>query len=75
MWALDPETQASELRSQGNRYALYAFVIAIIATTATIVQNVIFTQTSEVLASRLRFRTFSAFLRQDVRGSCTFHAR
>ncbi|GAA6016489.1 hypothetical protein JCM11491_002338 [Sporobolomyces phaffii] len=56
----------SDLRSGGDRYALYAFIIAIVATIGIVVQNYLFGATAERLAAKLRLNTFKAILRQDI---------
>ncbi|GAA5911249.1 ABC transporter ATP-binding protein [Sporobolomyces salmoneus] len=56
----------SDLRSGGDRYALYAFIIALVATVGIVVQNYLFGATAERLAAKLRLNTFKAILRQDI---------
>ncbi|GAA5918154.1 hypothetical protein JCM1841_005277 [Sporobolomyces salmonicolor] len=60
------ETDRDALRSGGNRYALYCFIIAIVATIGVIVQTWLFGATAERLAARLRLNTFKSILRQDI---------
>ncbi|KAK4047990.1 hypothetical protein OIV83_005024 [Microbotryomycetes sp. JL201] len=66
VFSLDPVSQRSELRSGGNRYALYCFIIAIVSTIAIAICNYYFGMTSEYLCRTLRFKTFAAILRQDI---------
>ncbi len=56
----------AELRSGGNRYALYCFAIALVATAATTVQMYYWTASAERLSRNLRLATFTAILRQDI---------
>ncbi|GAA5960034.1 hypothetical protein JCM3765_006142 [Sporobolomyces pararoseus] len=62
----DTAAGRSDLRSGGDRYALYAFIIAIVATIGIVVQNYLFGATAERLAAKLRLNTFKAILRQDI---------
>ncbi|GAA5829569.1 hypothetical protein JCM3766R1_001228 [Sporobolomyces carnicolor] len=62
----DTAAGRSDLRSGGDRYALYAFIIAIVATIGIVVQNFLFGATAERLAAKLRLNTFKAILRQDI---------
>ncbi|GAA5883526.1 hypothetical protein JCM16303_005465 [Sporobolomyces ruberrimus] len=62
----DTDAGRSDLRSGGDRYALYAFIIAIVATIGIVVQNWLFGATAERLAAKLRLNTFRAILRQDI---------
>lgn len=64
--SLDPATQRAELRAGGNRQALYAFAVSLVASAAVMAQNYCFTSTAEQLCARLRVATFAAILRQDV---------
>ncbi|KAM0787890.1 hypothetical protein ACM66B_003940 [Microbotryomycetes sp. NB124-2] len=66
VFSLDPVTQRAELRSGGDRYALYCFIIALVSTVAIAVCNYFFGSTSEYLCRTLRFKTFAAILRQDI---------
>ncbi|GAA5912585.1 hypothetical protein JCM5296_000742 [Sporobolomyces johnsonii] len=60
------ETDREALRSGGNRYALYCFIIAIVATIGIIVQTWLFGATAERLAAKLRLNTFKSIMRQDI---------
>ncbi|ORY92878.1 P-loop containing nucleoside triphosphate hydrolase protein [Leucosporidium creatinivorum] len=66
VFSLDPETQRNELRSQADRYALYAFIVAVVATVAGLAQFLFFGRTVEHLARQLRLAVFSATLRKDI---------
>ncbi|GAA6062061.1 hypothetical protein JCM10212_003559 [Sporobolomyces blumeae] len=68
VFATQPDTAAnrSDLRSGGDRYALYCFIIAIVATIGIIAQNWMFGATAERLSAKLRLNTFRAILRQDI---------
>ncbi|KAG8754579.1 GTPase-activating protein [Serendipita sp. 396] len=58
--------QGRELRVRGDRSALWFFLIAIAATIAIYVQNVMFTRSAADLSWRLRTQSFRAILRQDI---------
>ncbi|SCV74374.1 BQ2448_6806 [Microbotryum intermedium] len=70
VFALDPQTQRAELRSGGDRFALYCFIIALVATVAIAVQNYYFgtsiCASAERLSRKLRKNTFASILRQDI---------
>jgi hypothetical protein len=75
VFSYDPVDRRGELRSGGDRQALYCFIIAIVATGGIIIQNYYFGTTSEYLQRTLRVRTFGSILRQDVsRRSLSFPA-
>ncbi|GAA5842598.1 hypothetical protein JCM9279_003631 [Rhodotorula babjevae] len=63
---LDPETQGGQLRREGNRYALWCFVIAILSTVAVVVQTWMYGDTAERLSAKIRLHTFKSTLRQDI---------
>ncbi|GAA5897055.1 hypothetical protein JCM8208_006155 [Rhodotorula glutinis] len=63
---LDPETQGGQLRREGNRYALWCFIIAILSTVAVIVQSWMYGDTAERLCAKIRLNTFKSTLRQDI---------
>ena len=54
------------LRRGGDRYALYCFIIALLASVAVAIQNFAFGASAEHLSRILRVETFSSILRQDV---------
>lgn len=56
----------SELRSAGDRYALYSFIIALVATCFVMVQQWSFGTSVERLSRKLRLLVFQAILRQDI---------
>ena len=58
---------ADELRSGGNRYALYCLIVAIIASICVGLQSYYFASSAERLSRIIRLRVFSAIMRQDVR--------
>ncbi|GAA6027203.1 hypothetical protein JCM8097_002481 [Rhodosporidiobolus ruineniae] len=60
------DADRSELRSTGNRMALYAFIIAIVVTITTFFQHWTFGVTTEHLAARLRLLVFRSTLQQDI---------
>ncbi|KAK4053219.1 hypothetical protein OIO90_003993 [Microbotryomycetes sp. JL221] len=66
VFSLDPVTQRDELRSGGNQYALYCFIISLVSTAAITVCNYFFGSTAEYLSRTLRLTTFGAILRQDI---------
>ncbi|KZP33057.1 P-loop containing nucleoside triphosphate hydrolase protein [Athelia psychrophila] len=55
-----------ELRVQGDRNALWFFVIALLSTGAMAVQTFFFARSAALLTSKLRFLSFKAILRQDI---------
>ncbi|KAH8078408.1 multidrug resistance protein 1 [Cristinia sonorae] len=55
-----------ERRFQGDRNALWLFIIAILAATSTGSQTFFFTRTSARFTSKLRSLSFRAILRQDI---------
>jgi len=63
---LNPETQGAQLRREGNRYALWCFVIALVSTVAIVVQAWLYGDTAERLCAKVRLRTFKSTLRQDI---------
>lgn len=54
------------------RYALYCFIIAIVASTCVALQSYYFASSAERLSRIIRVRVFSAIMRQDVRSLLTF---
>ncbi|KAJ3513963.1 hypothetical protein NLJ89_g2654 [Agrocybe chaxingu] len=58
--------EASERRRQGDRNALWLFVIAIISGSAMGLQNLFFSATAARLTARLRSLSFKSILRQDI---------
>ena len=54
-----------ELRQDGNRNALWFFVIALLSTMAMAVQTFFFSRSAALLTSTLRYLSFKAILRQD----------
>ncbi|GAA6048222.1 hypothetical protein JCM3770_006486, partial [Rhodotorula araucariae] len=63
---LDPATQGGLLRHEGDRHALWCFIIAILSTIAVIVQTWMFGDTAEILCGKIRLNTFTSTLRQDI---------
>ncbi|KAF8176085.1 P-loop containing nucleoside triphosphate hydrolase protein [Pholiota molesta] len=61
----DPQTR-HELRQQGNRNALWFFVIALLSTVAMAVQTFFLARSAAILTSTLRFLSFKSILRQDI---------
>ncbi|KAM0748317.1 P-loop containing nucleoside triphosphate hydrolase protein [Meredithblackwellia eburnea MCA 4105] len=59
-------TDRAELRHGGDRYALYCFIIAIVASIAVGLQNWAFGVSSERLSRIIRVSVFKAILRQDI---------
>ncbi|KAG2008663.1 multidrug resistance protein 1 [Coprinopsis cinerea AmutBmut pab1-1] len=59
---LDPD----EKMKQGNRNALWFFIIAIISTICVGLQNYLFASAASSLTARLRSLSFKAILRQDI---------
>ena len=59
---LDPAQRSHD----GNRNALWLFVIAILSTLAIGFQNYLFGSAAAVLTARLRMLSFKALLRQDI---------
>ena len=57
-------------RHDGDRNALYFFIIALVSTLTIGVQNYMFGATSASLSAKLRSLSFKAILRQD--GTSTF---
>ncbi|KAI0261288.1 P-loop containing nucleoside triphosphate hydrolase protein [Gloeopeniophorella convolvens] len=57
---------AAERRHSGDRFALWLFVIAIVALFATGFQNYFFATSAASLSRKLRMRSFRALLRQDI---------
>ncbi|TFK74865.1 multidrug resistance protein 1 [Pluteus cervinus] len=55
-----------ERRIQGDRVALYFFIIAIISTLSIGMQNYLFSVAASTLTARLRSLSFRAILRQDI---------
>ncbi|PPQ91666.1 hypothetical protein CVT25_012879 [Psilocybe cyanescens] len=56
----------SERKFQGDRNALWMFIIAILSTLAIGFQNYLFASTAATLTARLRTLSFKAMLRQDI---------
>ena len=56
----------SELRNAGNDFALYAFIIALVATGLVFLQQWSLGTSVERLSRKLRLRVFRAILRQDI---------
>ncbi|GAA5824101.1 hypothetical protein JCM11251_001522 [Rhodosporidiobolus azoricus] len=54
------------LRHDGDRYALWCFIVAIVSTAFVIAQSWMFSATAERLSAKLRLGTFSSILRQDI---------
>ncbi|GJN89308.1 hypothetical protein Rhopal_002288-T1 [Rhodotorula paludigena] len=54
------------LEHEGNRQALWCFIIAILSTIAVIVQSWLWGDTAERLSQKIRHNTFRAILRQDI---------
>ncbi|KDR78665.1 hypothetical protein GALMADRAFT_244150 [Galerina marginata CBS 339.88] len=63
-----PDSAAArhELRAEGNRNALWFFIIALLSTAAMAVQTFFFARSAAMLTSELRFLSFKAILRQDI---------
>jgi ATP-binding cassette subfamily B (MDR/TAP) protein 1 len=59
---VDPQTR----RHDGDRNALWLFIIAIVSTLAIGFQNYLFGYAASVLTARLRTLSFRALLRQDI---------
>ncbi|KAM0748705.1 P-loop containing nucleoside triphosphate hydrolase protein [Meredithblackwellia eburnea MCA 4105] len=59
-------TNRAELRAGGDRYALYCFIIALIASAAGGLENFGFGVSVERLARIIRLSVFKAILRKDV---------
>lgn len=60
------DTDEHQRRHDGDRNALYFFIIALVSTLTIGVQNYMFGATSAQLSAKLRTYTFKAILRQDV---------
>ncbi|GAA5874172.1 hypothetical protein JCM8547_008391 [Rhodosporidiobolus lusitaniae] len=58
--------ERSRLRSEGDRMALYCFIIALVNGAAAYVQVSAFLVSGEDLAAKLRLLTFRSILKQDV---------
>jgi len=56
---------SAERRHDGDRIALWLFIIAIISTTTMGLQNYLFSSSALSLTARLRNLAFKALLRQD----------
>ena len=56
----------AERRYDGDRNALWLFIIAILSTLAIGFQNYLFGYAASTLTSRLRMLSFKAVLRQDI---------
>ncbi|KAG6837188.1 hypothetical protein H0H93_013415 [Arthromyces matolae] len=56
----------AEMRFQGDRNALWFFIIAIISTLAIGFQNYLFASSAAALTAKLRSLSFRAILRQDI---------
>jgi ATP-binding cassette, subfamily B (MDR/TAP), member 1 len=59
--SLDPRVR----RHQGDRVALWFFIISIISTFSIGMQNFLFASSAAMLTSKLRSLSFKAILRQD----------
>ncbi|KAG6907876.1 hypothetical protein DXG01_007040 [Tephrocybe rancida] len=59
-------TTREEIRFQGDRNALWFFLIAIISTAAIGMQNYLFSSAAATLTAKLRSLSFRAILRQDI---------
>jgi ATP-binding cassette subfamily B (MDR/TAP) protein 1 len=59
-------TDNRERRHEGDRNALWLFIIAIVSTIAIGFQNYLFSKTAASLTARLRELSFKAILRQDI---------
>ncbi|KAG6857152.1 hypothetical protein H0H87_008722 [Tephrocybe sp. NHM501043] len=59
-------TTREEVRFQGDRNALWFFLIAIISTVAIGFQNYLFASAAATLTAKLRSLSFRAILRQDI---------
>jgi len=55
-----------ERRHEGDRNALWLFIVAILATFAIGFQNYLFGYAASVLTARLRSLSFTALLKQDI---------
>ena len=55
-----------DLRTEGNKYALYCFAIALVATAAVSAQSYYWGASAERLSRKIRLATFAAILRQDI---------
>lgn len=64
------DTDPHKRRHDGDRNALYFFIIALVSTVTIAVQNYMFGATSAQLSAKLRTLSFKAILRQD--GMCLY---
>ena len=60
------ETDPHQRRHDGDRNALYFFIIAILSMMAVGFQNYLFASSAAALTSKLRSLSFRAILRQDI---------
>ena len=60
------EQDPKQRRHDGDRNALWFFIIALISTCTITVQNGLFAQSAAELTNKLRSLSFRAILRQDV---------
>lgn len=54
------------LRAGGNRYALYAFILSLVAAVSVMLQSWAFGSSAEILSRIIRVDVFAAILKQDV---------
>ncbi|KAH8920396.1 P-loop containing nucleoside triphosphate hydrolase protein [Atractiella rhizophila] len=59
-------TDHHELREQGNRYSLYLFALALVASTAILVQTYCYRWAGEAMSRTLRLIMFQSTLKQDI---------
>jgi ATP-binding cassette subfamily B (MDR/TAP) protein 1 len=64
-------TDPHERRVEGDRNALYFFIIAIVATLTMGIQVYLFSMAAARLTSKLRSLSFKAILRQDSKPTLT----
>ncbi|KAF9477698.1 multidrug resistance protein 1 [Pholiota conissans] len=62
----DDAVARHELRAEGNRNALWFFVIALLSTAAMAVQTFFLARSAAALTSTLRYLSFKSILRQDI---------
>ncbi|KAM0786824.1 hypothetical protein ACM66B_002253 [Microbotryomycetes sp. NB124-2] len=63
----DPVTDRAALENGGNKWGLYSFIIAILASIFVGIQCYFAVHMAEVLSRSMRLNTFSATLRQDIK--------
>lgn len=66
VFSLDPNSERGRFRSEANRFALYCFIVSLVATLGVVLQAYFSTRMSEILSRKMRLQTFSSTLRQDV---------